>query len=117
ADRGARAVGGDVWPDDRQQHDEAQQREADACPPQPQRTAQQGRAANRGQRRHLGVGDRDAGHLAHSRVLSFGVTRMVATSASRLSITYTAANSMASAWTTGKSRLTTDSATALPMPA
>ena len=46
-DRGARAVGGDVRPDDRQQHDQADQRDADARPPQPQRTAQQGRAADR----------------------------------------------------------------------
>src|SRR5262249_372498 len=103
-------------PTHRYQDEEAGRGGADARPPQPQRTAQQGRAANRRQRRHLGVGDRDAGHLAHSRVLSFGVTRMVATSASKLTITYTAANSMASAWITGKSWLTTDSAVALPMP-
>ena len=51
-----------------------------------------------------------------SRVLSRGVTRMVATSASRLSTTYTAAISMASAWTTGRSWLTTESCIAPPMP-
>ena len=54
--------------------------------------------------------------LAHSRVLSLGVTRIVATSASRFKITYTAAISIASAWMTGKSWLTTASWIAVPMP-
>src|SRR5205085_563708 len=53
---------------------------------------------------------------AHSRVLSLGVTKMVATSASRLSTTYTAAMSIASAWTTGMSWLMTASLSARPMP-
>src|SRR6266480_6965490 len=86
------------------------------CPPQLERTAQQRRAAYRREwRGYLGVGDPVA-YLAHSWVLSFGVTRMVATSASRLSITYTAAISMASAWTTGRSWLITASWIAPPMP-
>src|SRR5262249_30010109 len=117
ADRGARAVRRDVGPDDRQQHEEADKRDADTGPPQPQRSAQQGCAPDPGRRQwQLRAGDDGAAHLAHSRVLSLGVTRIVATSASRLRITYTAAMSMASAWMTGRSWLTTDSWIALPMP-
>ena len=82
----------------------ADQHDADARPPQPQRAAQQGRAADRGVAAATSASaTASRAHLAHSWVLSLGVTRMVATSASRLSTTYTAAISMASAWTTGRS--------------
>ena len=62
-------------------------------------------------RRDVGPRDRD-----HSRVRRRGVTMMVATSASRLSTTYSAAMSMASACTTGRSWLTTASCRPPPMP-
>ena len=60
------------------------------------------------------VGDGDAAH--ESDVLRRGLTRIVARSASRLRITYSAAMSSATACTTGMSRARTESTSRSPTP-
>ena len=88
ADEGRRRVRGEVRPDHRdRRRARATMREADAGAPEAERAAQQApgrpaRAAASVTGAIGGVGDR-----AHSRVLSRGVTRIVAMSASRLSTT------------------------------
>jgi hypothetical protein len=89
-----RRVGRDQRPQQRDQHDHADDRDADAGAPEPQRVGHEGKAPAR---RHPldvwglpeGEVDRAVDGLVGHRpaVLSFGVTRIVATSASRLSPT------------------------------
>src|SRR5262249_55936637 len=117
-------VGRDQRSEHRDQHQDPDEHETDLRAPEPEGTPEQVRTAPRHDRdlHPLGLQSdrRVAAQLdvavAHSRVLSRGVTRIVATSASRLSSTYRPAIRIASACTTGMSWFCTASTSSLPMP-
>src|SRR5690242_1619182 len=117
-------MGRDQRTEDRDQHQDPDQHQADLGTAEPERTTDEvltayRRTFGRHPLRHQADGP-VATQLdflvAHSRVLSRGVTRMVATSASRLSNTYRPAIRIASACTTGMSWFCTASTSSLPMP-
>jgi len=121
ADELVRSMRRDEGSEDREHHQDPHEDEADPRATESEGTADEVRAASRRGRGvdSLGHGQGLVGvqlEVAHSRVLSRGVTRIVATSASRLSSTYKPAIRIASAWTTGMSWFTTASTSWLPMP-